>query len=227
MAASKVPFAAAAAPAFAILLDVVPARAPAPAHAQSEGPTSTVESAGAPGFAAVLERVVAKRESLGARYAGARDRRARAAVLGEARTFVVETLVSDIFPAWMGMPSGGGPTSTASLPHEPGMFISCSYFLTAALQNAGLKLESRTRFAQAPASWIQQALLPPGARVRRYGNVAPAVLEKRLIADLGDGLYVIGLDIHVGFLVIRGGRVSIVHSSYTPPGTVVDEPFVS
>src|SRR5262249_24054080 len=122
---------------------------------------------------------------------------------------------------------GGGPTSTASLPHEPGMSISCSYFLTAALQNAGLKLESRTRFAQAPAAWIEQALLPPGAHINRYGNLSPEALERRLLDDLGDGLYVMGLDIHVGFLVIREGRVSFVHSSYTPPGAVVDEPLAS
>jgi hypothetical protein len=211
----------------ASVLAVLSGLAPAPARAQSEGPPSTSEAAGRAAFADVLSRVAAKREGLAARYASARDRRARAAVLDQARSFIVETLVSEIFPAWMGMPSGGGPTATASLPHEPGMCISCSYFLTAALQNAGLKLESRKRFAQAPATWIQQALLPPGARVSRYGNLTPEALERRLVADLGDGLCVIGLDIHVGFLVIRNGRVSFVHSSYTPPGTVVDEPLAS
>src|SRR5262249_44337120 len=104
-------------------------------------------------YAALLEQVAAQRRELGDRYAAAGGARARAGIRDEARRFVVGTLVSDIFPAWMGMPSGGGRQATASLPHEPGMYISCSYFLTAALQNVGLVLESRTRFAQAPASW--------------------------------------------------------------------------
>ena len=178
-------------------------------------------------FRRVLDDVSARRADLGARYATARGSRARAAIRNEARSFIVETLRRQIFPAWMGMPSGGGPTSTASLPHEPGMYISCSYFLTAALQNAGLVLESRTRFAQAPASWIQRALLPPGVPVHRYGNITPAELERRLVDKLGDGLYVVGLDIHVGFIDVRDGRATFVHSSYTPPGTVVDEPVIT
>jgi hypothetical protein len=177
-------------------------------------------------FGATLAHVNARRAELGARYAAARGARARAAIRQEARAFVVETLVSDIFPAWMGMPSGGGVEATATLPHQPGMFISCSYFLTAALQNGGLVLESRARFAQAPAVWIQRALLPPGAPVHRYGGVTPAELEHRLVNELGDGLYIVGLDIHVGFLLVRAGHASFVHSSYTPPGTVVEEPVV-
>ena len=86
------------------------------------------------------------------------------------------------------------------------MYISCSYFLTAALQNAGLVLESRARFAQAPAAWIERALLPPGGQIHRYGNLSPEELERRLVDDSGDGLYVVGLDIHVGFIVVREGH---------------------
>ena len=168
----------------------------------------------------------ARRADLGARYAAARGTRARAAIRSEARHFIVETLVSQVFPAWMGMPSGGGPQATASLPHQPGMYISCSYFLTAALQNAGLVLESRARFAQAPAAWIERALLPPGGQIHRYGNLPADELEQKLVG-LGEGLYVVGLDIHVGFIVVRDGHAWFVHSSYTPPGTVVNEPVVS
>ena len=180
----------------------------------------------AAGYNRALDAIAAHRAELGARYAAARNARARAAIREEARRFVVDTLVSRVFPAWMGMPSGGGPEATASLPHQPGMYISCSYFLTAALQNAGLVLESRSRFAQAPAAWIERALLPPGGQIHRSGNLSPQELEARLVG-LGDGLYVVGLNIHVGFIVVRDGHAWFVHSSYTPPGTVVNEPVVS
>ena len=184
------------------------------------------ESFDAAAYDRVLAQIVAHRAELGTRYAAARGTRARAAVRVEARRYVVDTLVSQVFPAWMGMPSGGGPQATASLPHQPGMYISCSYFLTAALQNAGLVLESRARFAQAPAAWIERALLPPGGQIHRYGTLPADELEQKLVA-LGEGLYVVGLDIHVGFIDVRGGRATFVHSSYTPPGTVVDEPVVT
>lgn len=177
-------------------------------------------------YGAFLDQVAAHRGALGARYAAARGVRARAAIRDEARRYIVGTLVSRIFPAWMGMPSGGGPQATASLPHQPGMYISCSYFLTAALQNVGLVLESRARFAQAPAAWIERALLPPGGQIHRYGNLSPRELEQRLVG-LGEGLYVVGLNIHVGFIVVENGHAWFVHSSYTPPGTVVNEPVAS
>jgi len=176
-------------------------------------------------YRTVLDQVQARRKELGARYAAARGGRARAAIREEARRFVVDTLVTQVFPAWMGMPSGGGPQATASLPHEPGMYISCSYFLTAALQNAGVVLESRARFAQAPAAWIERALLPPGGQIHRFGNLSGGELEQRMVA-LGDGLYVVGLNIHVGFIIVRDRHAWFVHSSYTPPGTVVNEPVV-
>src|SRR5262245_28504528 len=70
-------------------------------------------------YEAFLDQVSARRTELGARFAAARGQRARAAVRNEARQFIVETLVSRIFPAWMGMPSGGGVQATASRPHEP------------------------------------------------------------------------------------------------------------
>jgi hypothetical protein len=177
-------------------------------------------------YGVLLQQVAAHRSALGARYAASRGGRARAAIRDEARRFIVSTLVTDVFPAWMGMPSGAGAGATAALPHEPGMFISCSYFLTAALQNAGLVLESRARFAQAPAAWIERALLPPGGQIHRYGNLSPEELAQRLVA-LGDGLYVVGLNIHVGFIVVDDGHARFVHSSYTPPGTVVNEPVAS
>ena len=180
----------------------------------------------AAGYEVFLDQVSARRTELGARFAAARGQRARASIRNEARRYIVETLEARVFPAWMGMPSGGGAQATASRPHEPGMYISCSYFLTAALQNAGLVLESRARFAQAPAAWIERALLPPGGQIHRYGNLSPEDLERRLV-ELGEGLYVVGLNIHVGFIVVRDGHARFVHSSYTPPGTVVDEPVAS
>ena len=207
--------------AFAVLAAVSPG-----ASAQL-GPTGTPPADfDAARYAAFVEQVAARRSELNTRFAAARGGRARAAIRDEARRYIVDTLESRVFPAWMGMPSAGGPQATASMPHQAGMYISCSYFLTAALQNAGLVLESRARFAQAPAAWIERALLPPGGQIHRYGNVTPEELERRLV-ELGEGLYVVGLDIHVGFIVVRDGRAWFVHSSYTPPGTVVREPVVT
>jgi hypothetical protein len=106
------------------------------------------------------------------------------------------------------------------------MVIGCSYFVTGVLQNAGLRLESRARFAQAPSALMQQALSPAAGDLHRFVGLDLGVLEKR-IAALGDGLYIVGLDIHTGFLLVHDGAVHVIHASYTEPTQVVDEPFAT
>jgi hypothetical protein len=175
------------------------------------------------GFDASVARIEAERRRLSARYEKA-PARTRPAILREARAFVVAAIIDDLFPAWMGTPWGLGAQSDASRPHQPGKVVGCSYFVTAILQNAGLELESRRRFAQAPSLWIERALLPYGGQVHRFGSIPAADLRKR-IAALGEGLYIVGPDYHVGFLVVSGAEVRIVHASFFPPQAVVSEPI--
>jgi hypothetical protein len=176
-----------------------------------------------PDFDHLVAEIEERRSALGERYRRAPARQ-RPALLAEARRFVVGTIVDRLFPAWMGTPWGLGPNSNAARPHEPGKVVGCSYFVTGVLQNAGLTLESRARFAQAPALWIERALLPAGGEIHRFANLTPAALRPR-IAALGDGLYLVGLDLHVGFLVVRGEEVRVVHASYYPPQAVTSEPL--
>jgi hypothetical protein len=175
-----------------------------------------------PAFDDVVSRIETQRQELASRYRRA-PARTRPAVVAEARAFVVSVIIDELFPAWMGTPWGLGAQSDASRPHQPGKVVGCSYFITAILQNAGLELESRSRFAQAPSLWIERALMPYGGQLHRFGSLPAPELRKR-IAALGDGLYVVGLDYHVGFLVVRGPDVRIVHASYFPPQAVVSEP---
>jgi len=42
----------------------------------------------------------------------------------------------------------------------------------------------------------------------------------------GDGLYIVGLDRHAGFVTVKGETMKFVHSSYyTPPRAVCAEPL--
>ena len=115
--------------------------------------------------------------------------------------------------------------STATRPHEPGKTVGCSYFVTSVLLSAGVELENRFTFAQAPAIFIQRSLAPAKDDLHRYFSIPAAQLRDR-IAALGDGLYVIGLDTHVGFVVVRGDQVQLVHASYTGDRVVTDEPLL-
>jgi hypothetical protein len=176
-------------------------------------------------YEAYLDRLALQRAELANRYqrAPARDRRA---IRDEARQVVTTAIRDHIFPAWLGTPWGLGPTSTAIRPHEPGKVVGCSYFVTAVLLNAGLRLASRGGFAVAPSELIQRALTPAKRDLHRLFRVEGEALRRR-IAALGDGIYMVGLNIHTGFLVVNGAEVRVVHASYAPPMEVVDEPLLA
>jgi len=176
--------------------------------------------------AAVYEKALndleGKRLALAKRQAEAHTAAERTAIRQEARATVLNAITGTIFPAWMGTPWGLGPSSTADRPHQEGKVVGCSYFVTGVLLNAGLRLSSRARFAQAPSLLMQQALTPDRSALHRFPGMDAAALERRLVA-LGDGVYIVGLNIHTGFLVVKDGKVRVVHASYTPPNQVVDE----
>lgn len=170
-----------------------------------------------------LQEIEQKRQGLHDRWQKARGK-ARAEIVAEARATVVGAIIDTVFPAWIGMPWGLGRNSTATRPFEPGKVVGCSYFLTGVLLNAGLRLSDRGRFVRVPSLWAQEALSPAPGAVHRFVKMPLAALERR-IAALGDGLYIVGLNIHTGFIYVRAGRVHVVHASYMPPQTVVDEPL--
>ncbi len=165
-----------------------------------------------------LARLAADRARLAKAHARASSDKERAAVLEQARRRVVDAIIEEILPAWMGTPWDFNGTAA-----KPGNGpVACGYFVSAALSNAGLNL-SRVRFGQAAALDIQRALEPRSSQLHRFFSIAPARLERKL-RRLGDGLYIVGLDIHVGFVTVRHGEVRLVHSSYTDGQVVTDEP---
>ena len=79
--------------------------------------------------------------------------------------------------------------------------------------------------AEARVRAARCTLAPAKDDLHRYFSIPAAQLRNR-IAALGDGLYVIGLDTHVGFVVVRGDQVQLVHASYTGDRVVTDEPLL-
>ncbi len=164
------------------------------------------------------------RQELAGELRRARGRAARAEVLRRAGDLAFRSIVDELAPLWLGMPWGLGKNSTAPRPHQPGMVVGCSYFVTAIAQGAGLRLDNRFRFAQAPALTIQRALARSRGAIHRYLSL-PGDRLAHEIAALGDGLYLIGLDVHVGFVVVDRGQVRLLHASYTGGRQVTDEPL--
>jgi len=98
--------------------------------------------------------------------------------------------------------------------------IACGYFVTTVLRDAGLKIE-RARLAQQASERIILSLTTEN-HVKRFRNASlgdfVAAIDK-----WGEGLYIVGLDFHVGFIVNDGEKTYFIHSSYIEPRRVVRE----
>lgn len=142
------------------------------------------------------------------------------AVLEGTRRYLVGVVTDEIFPRWLGTEwSFNGTTE------EPRTgSIACGYFVSTVLRDVGFNLE-RVRLAQRAAEYIILTFCErDSVRRFRHVDVDDFVAE---VKDMGPGLYVLGLDIHVGFVLHDGENLRFVHSSYKAPYKVVSEPLTT
>lgn len=184
-------------------LDEVPLVEPAPVAVQPIVP-----------YADRVASLEAKRVALAARARAGED------VHDEARAALLAAIRQDLLPAWFGTPWEFYGTTT-----EPGQgTIACGYFVSTVLEDAGFHVE-RVSLAQQPAENIIKTLVPPEA-IRRFRNRPVREVVDHVAAG-GEGLWIVGLDYHVGFLYSDGSRVEMCHSSYLDSATVVCEPALT
>lgn len=119
---------------------------------------------------------------------------------------------------WLGTPWDFNGTA-----HEPGTGkVACGYFVSSVLQDAGFKVEWAP-LAQQASQNILGTFLPPEKMRIRVGMDYDAFLEELLLS--GPGIYIVGLDSHVAFLVITtSNEIRFIHSSGSNPSCVIDEP---
>ena len=161
-------------------------------------------------YAKTLEKAQTLRKRAAADYARAGNDAARQQVLHEAREHIAALLTDEIIPAWFGTTWDFYGTSQTPGSGE----IACGYFVSTVLRDAGFSVQ-RIKLAQQASEKIVTTLSQP-ADIRRLRNPSrEEVLEA--VRAMGDGMYVVGLDFHVGFLVKDGKRLDFCHSSYVDP----------
>lgn len=144
----------------------------------------------------------------------------RPAARSMAREVLVSAITREFMPAWRGTPwEFYGATET---PREGA--IACGYFVSTVLRDAGLKVD-RVRMAQQASENILLSLVPKSSLKRFSNRTAKDVVEH--VAAAGDGLWVVGLDFHVGFLWSHGGQVDMCHSSWVGARGVLCEDAIT
>lgn len=169
---------------------------------------------GADDYSERIAAVAAIRKDLAAEYAAASTKE-KPAVLKKARAAALDGLTGEILPAWIG--TEWAFYGTTQTPRQGQ--IACGYFVTTTLRDAGFKVE-RAKLAQQASSHIADTLAGH-ANVKWLGNdvdAAVAYVEAR-----GEGLWVVGLDVHVGYLWYDGNNTWMCHASYLGDGTTTCE----
>jgi len=122
--------------------------------------------------------------------------------------------VMDLLPAWEGTP--WAMNGTTEVPGQGR--IACGYLVSTVLRDIGLPVE-RVRLAQQASEDIIRTLTDE-ASVRRYR----AVTVPDVLRDHEDpGVYIVGLDWHVGLLVVTDDEQTFCHASRSADREVVCE----
>jgi hypothetical protein len=131
----------------------------------------------------------------------------------KASRLLLKNLSDSVFPAWYG--TKWDFNGITNVPQQG--LIACGYFVSTTLKHVGFNL-NRYKMAQQAASVIINETCGRSF-VKKYNNSDTLlnVLRKK-----PDGLYVLGLDYHVGFLLVQKGKVYFVHSDFAN-GKVVRE----
>jgi hypothetical protein len=164
----------------------------------------------------ILAKLESERLQLASRYQRVSSPEQRAAIVAESRAVITRSIFLDLFPAWYG--TAWDFNGTSEIPRQGK--IACGYFVSTVLRDASFRVE-RTRLAQQASENIILSLTTDRfvKRFRRAG-IGDFV---NAVKQLGPGIYVVGLDIHVGFIVNTGDEVYFIHASYVEPYSVVKE----
>ncbi len=145
----------------------------------------------------------------------------RARVLRAARRTFESAVVDQLAPRWLG--TRWGFSGVSEVPRRG--VIACGYFVTTLLRHVGLMVE-RVKLAQQASERIITTITTPG-HIKRFRQVSLRRFLEGIYAQ-GDGLFIVGLDYHVGLLYVAGGRGRFIHSSAQgcpthADGCVIDE----
>jgi len=128
----------------------------------------------------------------------------------------VSLIVDSIFPYWYGtLWDFNGTTQT------PGKgSIACGYFVSTVLRDAGISL-NRVKTGQSAS----QQIIKTFADIKDIKTFSEKPLDSTLsfIKSKGAGLFIIGLDYHVGFIHYDGKTCWFIHSKWINPKAVTKE----
>lgn len=136
------------------------------------------------------------------------DESDRSEIEEKAGSYLLEKITGDFFDQWYGTEWDFNGTTRTPRKGK----IACGYFITTVLSDAGFKIP-RTKWAQQASEYYITRMT---SEVKRFSNQTPESMKTYFLKQT-DGLFVVGLDSHVGFVYKSGDEVTFTHASYYDP----------
>ncbi len=131
--------------------------------------------------------------------------------------FFEETLVNSLFPYWYGTRwDFNGYTNT---PREGA--IACGYFVSTTLKHMGINWNRYTLAQQ--ASLLEVQTVSMNGTIYAFPNSVADKVVSYIKSNFTEGMYLVGLSSHVGFLLLKDSELFFIHSNYGFPAEVVIE----
>ena len=156
------------------------------------------------------------RQELASEFRSASSQSEKDAVLNQSRE-LLEIVLPEMMRCWLGT-----PWDYNGMAEQPGSgAIACGYYVATVLCDAGFDVP-RIRLAQSPSELILKTFVPKTGHLKRIGVPIDQFLGE--LEQSESGIYIVGLDTHVGFLVHQpDGDLRFIHASGARPWAVVDE----
>ena len=136
----------------------------------------------------------------------------------EIGTVFTKQLTQKIFPYWYG--TDWDFNGTTQIPNEGS--IACVYFVTTNLTDLRLNI-NRVKLAQCASEEMIKNLVSED-NIYRFSRKNIQEFEQ-ILKEKGNGIYVVGLDNHTGFLYLSDEGNFFIHSSGARPFKVIKEKF--
>lgn len=160
-----------------------------------------------PPYADLISSVEKQRAAFQKEYQGASESD-QIAIEEEATSYLLEKITHDFFDQWSGTEWDFNGTTRTPRNGK----IACGYFITTVLLDAGFKIP-RVKWAQQASEYYITRMT---SDVARFSNQSPESMKSYFLKR-ADGLYIAGLDNHVGFIHKSGDEVTFTHASYYNP----------
>lgn len=166
-------------------------------------------------YATLISELDRWRGDLRKTYAKSRTVEEKAAVERDARV-ILELVMPEMMRCWMGTPYDFNGTA-----EKPGGGkVACGYFVSTVIRDTGFCVD-RFKLAQQPSGNILRTFLKSENCLLKVGQDLESYVK--WLEGMEPGVYLIGLDSHVGFIVNGKNGVRLYHSSGWQKRGVVNE----